>query len=628
MQRMTSLSSKHRNFFLILAVISLVGLLLRGIVCCQLASSPEVMNPNPQSDMATYLRLASDIRHGQFPDHYDYQPFYYTVVLPLVVPDSGSKFWLLALQTIIGAGTVYLCGLCAAIVFGRVYGWVAAALLALARFHVFYTPFALYEVLQSFWIALLCYLTLRAWQHNRLRQWLMSAVVLACAILTRGNALLFLPVVLAVFIIRNRKEKCLKMLGICAAIIAISYLPQLPFAIRNYHYAGRWTGASTAAGKVLILGNSPEAPAAGLAYPLTYSIWTSQSDSGQRSALSNIMQWALNSPLAFIELKFRTLLHFWDSDEIPNNVNIQAHGYPYSRLLSMPFFLDFALFASLGLAGLLLIMRRRSHGGQRLIASFVIMFMLATIAFYMLARFRIAIIPLLCVLAAGTIRNLATIRKMPRRQAVITIVTLLVAIIIVNCVLFLYRYGYESSVIAAISPEGICVHSPDNTVLVHDHGAVPMGVGGISSILNDTPPDSICIKKQFVIPKELRGRLEGRPFQARILTLNPKDTAIGQITVIHGNDRKMPEIKTYYAFSQFLCADFDKLNVADDGTASVLFVFTPSQATFAAVDMLRDFGRTVVTCGGQQVPVNGEAFAELEIKGGTPGNPSLAESKE
>ena len=127
--------------------------------------------------MATYLRLASDIRHGQFPDHYDYQPFYYTVVLPLVVPDSGSKFWLLALQTIIGAGTVYLCGLCAAIVFGRVYGWVAAALLALARFHVFYTPFALYEVLQSFWIALLCYLTLRAWQHNRLRQWLMSAVV-------------------------------------------------------------------------------------------------------------------------------------------------------------------------------------------------------------------------------------------------------------------------------------------------------------------------------------------------------------------------------------------------------------------------------------------------------------------
>ena len=243
-------SRRSKHFVIALAAIALIGLLLRGIVCFQLADSPEVAHPNSQTDMATYLRLAADIRHGNFPDHYDYQPLYYTAILPLLVPDSGSKFFLLAFQAIVGAAAVYLAGLCAAMVFGRKFAWIAALLLALARFHIFYTPFALYEVLQSFWITLLCFLSLLAWRHNRLRDWLLAAVVLACAILTRGNALLFLPILLAAAVIRNWRSARRRGFAIAAVIVIIAYLPQLPFAIRNYHYTGRWVGASTAAGVI------------------------------------------------------------------------------------------------------------------------------------------------------------------------------------------------------------------------------------------------------------------------------------------------------------------------------------------------------------------------------------------
>ncbi len=606
-------SRRSTRFLIVLAAVTLVGLLLRGVVCMQLADSPEVSRPNPQSDMATYLRLGAEIRHGNLPDHYDYQPLYYTVFLPLLIPDNGSKLWLLMFQAIVGAAAVYLAGLCTAIVFSRRFAWFAALLLALARFHIFYTPFALYEVLQSFWITLLCFWALRAWRHNLIRDWMLAAITLAFAILARGNALLFLPILLAAVVIRNWHSNRRKGVVIAAVIVLIAYLPQLPFAIRNYHYTGRWVGASTAAGKVLILGNSPEAPAAGLAYPRTYSIWTAQHDNGERSAMESILDWAIRNPLPFLELKFRTLLHFWDAEEIPNNVNIEAHGYPFSGLLSMPFLLEFALFAPLGLAGLLLSFGRKTSGRQRMVAAFVVIFMAATVAFYMLARFRIAIIPLLCVLAAGTVTRLMQLKHLTKRQRAAAVIALVFSAITVNGALFLYRYGYESTVIAAISPDGVRVFSPDGAVLIHDHGPLPMGVGGITPCVPEPPPAPLTIEKRFAIPENQRKDIEVRPFQARLLILNPKGLPLENVIVTHGTQTSPVHLETHYAFSTFLCADFSSADISPDGTAAFTFLIPPNVAPHIAIDVLRDFGRTCIACNGQPVSAGGEVFAELDF---------------
>ena len=323
----------------------------------------------------------------------------------------------------------------------------------------------------------------------------------------------------------------------------------------------------------------------------------------------------MRNPLPFIELKFRTLLHFWDATEIPNNVNIEAHGYPFSGLLSMPFLLEFALFAPFGLAGLLLSLGRKTSGRQRMVASFVIMFMAATVAFYMLARFRIAIIPLLCVLAAGTVTRLAQMKRLTSKQRTAAILSLVAAAIIVNGALFLYRYGYESSVIAAISPEGTCIQSPNGTVLIHDHGPLPMGVGGISAPVNVSPSEPLTIQKRFVLPEDRKGL--GKFFQVRMLTLDPtKADKMGynKIIVTHGYQKRTVYLKTFYAFSHFICADFDQLQIDPDGrTVTFTFQFAPDLASCATADVLRDFGRT--TFEGAIPPFNSpcEAFAELEF---------------
>ena len=62
----------------------MLALLLRLLVCLELADAGAVRRPWSGTDMATYRDLAAGILRGEFPDAYYYQPFYYTVFLPLV----------------------------------------------------------------------------------------------------------------------------------------------------------------------------------------------------------------------------------------------------------------------------------------------------------------------------------------------------------------------------------------------------------------------------------------------------------------------------------------------------------------------------------------------------------------
>ena len=147
----------RKRFLLCLAVIVLVAFLLRLAICFSLADTPAVRAPSQVTDMATYLHIAKEICAGNWPDHFDYQPFYYTIVLPFCRLFFGDSPWgFMLLQTLLGAMTVFLAGIATAQIFrNRIAGLLAAALLTLSKMHIFYTPFALFETVQSFWMALL-----------------------------------------------------------------------------------------------------------------------------------------------------------------------------------------------------------------------------------------------------------------------------------------------------------------------------------------------------------------------------------------------------------------------------------------------------------------------------------------
>ena len=73
MSRFFSLLRRHA--LLTIFILSLIGLMLRLTMCACLANHPSVIHPSKQTDMATYIRLAAEISRGEWPDHFDYQPF-------------------------------------------------------------------------------------------------------------------------------------------------------------------------------------------------------------------------------------------------------------------------------------------------------------------------------------------------------------------------------------------------------------------------------------------------------------------------------------------------------------------------------------------------------------------------
>lgn len=607
---------KTKRFFIFMLVAVILAIAVRAVVCIQLFDAPDVQVPNPQTDMATYKRLALDVLDGKWPDHFDYQPLYYTLLLPPILAfKSAAVPVLMTIQTAFAALAVAAIASSTALLFGRRPAIIAAFLLALAKFHAFYTPFMLYEVLQSFWISMLFLLLILAWKRNTWKLWLAAAAILSLAALTRGNALFFLPGIIVFQIHRNRrtpKRAC----AIAAAILTIYFVPQLPFSIKNYHYTGRWCGASTAGDKVLALGNTPEAPPGGLEYPWTYHHWCKLSDKrpeeGRISVPTNILRWFAQNPAQVIELQFRKLLLFWHKQEIPNNVNIEHHGRDCTIL---PYLLPFWIIAIPALAFLLTGWKRTSPR-HHILAYLVLAFCAATVLFYILARFRIAIIPMLCILAGAFVERIIIAIKnykarpsdQARRRILLLGLATVASSAIVLSAFTLYQDLYEADVAKAITPNGIAV-GDDSTTLVYDHG--PLTIGGIIPFPLESQP--LAIHKRLIVPPDKVKLTQGAPFVARIIAVPNQHGQYPSMTFIHNNQTVKP-ILVQDRFIHWMQADFKSLQLEQDGSTSIEIIVDPGQAPGSAIgiDRLRNYGRTTFKTPSQQLNLFAEATVEIQ----------------
>lgn len=477
------MSPRTKRFAFVLLGVVLAAAALRAVVCVELSSHPAVARPASVTDMATYRDVALGVLDGRFPDAFYYQPFYYTVYLPVIYRLLGTAPWgVMAVQILLGAGAVWLTGVAGARLFGRRAGIAGAVLLALSRVHIFYTPFLLIAVLHTFWIALWTWTALWAYRRNSWGSWAACAVVGTAATLTRGNVLLLVPLALALAAWRNRRKPS-RCAGVLLLFLALYYLPQLPFAIRNYRHYGRWTGPSSAQDAVLALGNTPESPPGGLLYTPSYEEWMARADlpPGRRvSVARQAIGWALSEPFAYAELKLRMLLLFWHRDEIPNNVGLIREGRA-SRLLQMPFLTDFGAIGALGLLGILVSLRRSRRSPPRLfVHGSVVVYCLGTVLFYILARFRLPVFPLLCVFGGHAVdEGVRTWRAWRAGTATRWRLSCLAlfagfSLLIVRFGFPMYHANWEPWVTSWARPNGV-VSRRGRATTVYDHGPLPYG---------------------------------------------------------------------------------------------------------------------------------------------------------
>ncbi|MEI6422299.1 MAG: glycosyltransferase family 39 protein, partial [Lentisphaerota bacterium] len=383
-------------------------------------SDPQVSRPSASTDMATYKELSERIMKGEYTEAFYYQPFYYAVFLPLVHKILGQGIWpVMAAQAFLSALTVFFAALCAAKLWGKRAGLATAFLVAFSAVLVLYTPYHLIEVLQAFWITMILYAAIIAWRSGKTLHWGITGLLVSLSILTRGNVWFFVPGLFIAAALCCRvpfpknatwyylKQFSLKMIPALVFLVMI-FLPQLPFALRNSHITGKFSGPSTAASAVLALGNTPEAPPGGrnpglgpgpMEYPETYHAWMGKDK--EIPVSRRIFEWFKEEPAAFLELQFRKMLLFWDRHEIPNNIAFEYQGEKsatFKNLAIVPTSLIMAmalgcLFHYLFFHAKSGFMRLRNRPRLLILFYLIISYCLATVAFYILARFRLPCVP-------------------------------------------------------------------------------------------------------------------------------------------------------------------------------------------------------------------------------------------
>lgn len=505
-----------KKYLITLISISILALIIRIIAGWQIYSYQEldVQNPRSTTDMHTYTEYAKQMVKGEYTAHqgaYYYQPFYYAVFLRSLFTVFGSDPLVIVFaQALLGALTVLLTGLIGAKLGGKKAGIVAAIMMTLFRNHILYTPYALMAVLQTFLITLSVYLVFEAFKKKKLLNWGLVGLVMSCSILTRGNFLLLIPFIVF-FIWRSEKESIKKVLLSALVFLAMVYIPQLPFSIKNYQVKGEWTGPSIAGDVVIGIGNNPDAPAGTMDEEYQHYIhydsydefthWQKVANNGGKPLGDSVKSWIVANPLEWVELKFRVLSLYLSNNECYNNITLKQNA-KYVPWLNSLLLLDFWIVAIPFFVLFLRVLVQRDFKKRRmnLALTCVVVYTGSIVLFYVLSRYKLPIIPLMAACAGAELvrwRHILTAGN--KRRKIILAFTLIFATFVIARWFDIY-YSLEPSVMNSLRPQGTQFES-EKSIYIKDHPNANHGGWEFELVKGD-----MLIKKSFVVQEDLTSK--------------------------------------------------------------------------------------------------------------------------
>lgn len=359
-------------------------------------NDPTFYNLPYGTDMVTYDTQAQDIIKGKHPTPYYYGPLY-SYFLAIIYVIFGHNLYIARLiQMILGVFTLFFIFRIGDLVFGRKVAIIALILGTCYDMFILHEGLLLLEALNCFLNTLSLYFLLKIEKEPNLRFFILGGLSLGLASLTRANILLFLPFIFLWMIIVFKKKAIYKFI----LLSLFTFIFISPATIMNYIKTGKFILISTNGPINLWIGNNEMADGRYLQPETPKHLEKRLKEIGDKAYIEEVIKFIKEKPDVFIRLLLRKFFLFWEAFEEGNNMNYYQIKREYSPFLNLPFFIGFGTIAPLALFGIILALRKKH---ALLLNLYVLSSIIALIAFCIIARYRIAIVPVFIVFASFAI---------------------------------------------------------------------------------------------------------------------------------------------------------------------------------------------------------------------------------
>jgi len=403
-------------------VVLAIGLLALGLRLWhlwQIAESDPFFD-HPAVDPKVYHEWAARIAGG---DWLGEDVFFLSPLYPYFL---GVLYWLAGpsllvarlVQMVLGALDCVLVFLVARRAFGAAVAAIAGLAMAVYAVSIFYDGVLLVAAIQTPLNLLLAWLLLRAERAPSLPRWLMAGACLGLSILARPNVLLLALLIPPWIVLALKGRVPLRRAGLAAAVFLVAAAAVvLPVTARNYAVGGDAVLVSSQGGVNFYIGNGPDAigsfrvprlfPKTRADDPLqqqeAYRSYAEHRAGGKLtpSEVSDFWYdetWAhiRGDPGGWARLLIRKLGLFLNHYEIGNSRDFYS-SRQFSTVLGLPL-PTFGVICPLALLGLVVAVRRqrRAYPLYAMVATYAV----SLVAFFVLAHYRLPVVPFFVVFAA------------------------------------------------------------------------------------------------------------------------------------------------------------------------------------------------------------------------------------
>lgn len=406
---------KSPVFYIIIAalVIRLVYLL---------AAFPDAGQESALSiDELYHYNWASAIADGDVLTNAPYfrAPLYPFFLALLIKISSSSLLFIRLFHLLLGLVTIWLTFRIGSILFSRLTGIIAAALFA---FYPIITYFDSQLLLDSlFTLLAISSLYCLIDSEEKPATYLLAGLFFGLAAITRPTILVFLPIIIFILWRRYSRDGKVSLRGLIGFIL-ILILCIAPVTIINYATSGQLTLISYQGGVNFYIGNNPEADGLYSEFPGYGADWTIDDVDYQTHVeageplrysaqswfwMTKGFRFISNHPIHFMELFGKKLFFFFSGNEISNNRRLDISVFSNIMLKFLP--VRFWLILSLAVFALCLPETQKKNIWS--LALIILIYALTISFFFIAARFRLPIIPLLAILGAVGVGDIIKITK-------------------------------------------------------------------------------------------------------------------------------------------------------------------------------------------------------------------------